>query len=272
MKFCYLDESGMGEEPFLVMAGIIVDAQRMHLSKDVWIDFLSALSKASGRSITEFHSRDFYKGNGPWRNINGEDRATIITTILEWIKVRKHRITFTSLDKGRWKTLSVKERKITDLGTLWRTVAMHAVLSVQKHHQMHEKPKGHTVFVFDNESREEREFTRLICSPPAWTDTYYDRDKKQSALDHVVDVPHFVDSENAALIQVADLLAYILRTYAEIAAGLTKERYKGEGARFEKWASQIVARAIPPATRYLAKGRCEAAQLFWDLAPESLRM
>ena len=26
MKFCYLDESGMGSEPILVMAGIIVDA------------------------------------------------------------------------------------------------------------------------------------------------------------------------------------------------------------------------------------------------------
>jgi hypothetical protein len=25
MKFCYFDESGMGEEPYLVVAGIIVD-------------------------------------------------------------------------------------------------------------------------------------------------------------------------------------------------------------------------------------------------------
>jgi len=31
MKFCYLDESGIGDEPYAVMVGIIVDAQRMHV-------------------------------------------------------------------------------------------------------------------------------------------------------------------------------------------------------------------------------------------------
>lgn len=34
MKFCYFDESGLGEEPYLLVAGIIVDATRMHVTKD----------------------------------------------------------------------------------------------------------------------------------------------------------------------------------------------------------------------------------------------
>jgi|GEM_PF-2882739 hypothetical protein len=39
MKFCYFDESGMGEEPYLVIVGIIVDATRMHITKDPLLIF-----------------------------------------------------------------------------------------------------------------------------------------------------------------------------------------------------------------------------------------
>ena len=60
MKFCYFDESGMGEEPYIVMAGIIVDAQRMHVTKNAWNEFLAQLSNATKRTISEFHFRDFY--------------------------------------------------------------------------------------------------------------------------------------------------------------------------------------------------------------------
>lgn len=33
MKFCYVDESGTGDEPYAVMVGIVVDTQRMHVTK-----------------------------------------------------------------------------------------------------------------------------------------------------------------------------------------------------------------------------------------------
>ena len=45
MKFCYLDESGTGHEPFAVMVGIIVDSHRMHLTKKDWADLLLKLSR-----------------------------------------------------------------------------------------------------------------------------------------------------------------------------------------------------------------------------------
>ena len=41
MKFCYLDESGMGSEPIFVLAGIVVDATRMHITKAAWNDLIS---------------------------------------------------------------------------------------------------------------------------------------------------------------------------------------------------------------------------------------
>ena len=45
MKFCYLDESGVGNEPVLVMARVNVDVQRMHQTKIVMSDFLDSPSQ-----------------------------------------------------------------------------------------------------------------------------------------------------------------------------------------------------------------------------------
>lgn len=72
MKFAYIDESGTGDEPFAVMAGVIIDAQRMRPTKDEWISLLMALSEIAKREVKEFHTRDFYAGNKPWRGLAGE--------------------------------------------------------------------------------------------------------------------------------------------------------------------------------------------------------
>ncbi|MFH1577251.1 MAG: DUF3800 domain-containing protein, partial [Candidatus Margulisiibacteriota bacterium] len=99
MKFCYIDESGNGSEPFLIMVGVIVDSHRMHRTKEAWDEFLLMLSKLCKKTISEFHTRDFYAGNGPWRGIDGKERAKIISAILGWWKARKHHVTFTAINK-----------------------------------------------------------------------------------------------------------------------------------------------------------------------------
>src|SRR3990172_10696832 len=110
MKFCYFDESGMGEEPYLLGAGIIVDASRMHVTKDAWAGFLEYLSKAAGRRVDEFHSREFYRGNGIWRGTDGVKRAHIIDAVLAWVEKRKHKCVFSGINKAEYK----KAEKIDD--------------------------------------------------------------------------------------------------------------------------------------------------------------
>jgi hypothetical protein len=271
MKFCYFDESGMGEEPYLVVAGIIVDAQRMHVTKDAWADFLGNLSRAAGRKVLEFHSREFYRGNGIWRGIDGTERAQIIEAVLEWVQERKHKCVFSGVDKAQFQKLLPKDRRIKKLKSEWCAAAMHCTLQVQKQHQREQKTKGHSLLIFDREVMEETNLTLLIHTTPGWTDTYYGRKKKQTALDQIVDVPFFADSKHILLAQVADLFVYILRTSAEIQDGLVAEKYEGEGAKLQGWSEVIAELAKPRSIRYPAKGRCQAAQLFWDLAPSSIR-
>lgn len=269
MKFCYLDESGMGEGRYLVMAGIIVDATRMHRTKEAWADYLGYLSKAVNQKVTEFHARRFYSGSGSWAQINGPKRAELISAILAWVANRKHDITFSAIDKQAFQQRKASG-EFEGIPSDWCAAAVHCLLGLQKYHQREKKNKGHTVVVFDREAKEEGCLTKIVLSPPGWTNSYYDKSRNQEPLDQIVDVPFFVDSEQALLIQVADMVSYILRTYAELENG-GKERYTGEHGKVRAWVTQICERAIPGAMRYPAKGGCLAAQAFRNISPECLR-
>lgn len=271
MKFCYLDESGMGDEPYLVIAGIIVDATRMHVTKDAWVEFLENLSKAAGKQVEEFHSRDFYRGNGVWHGIDGGSRAKIIEAIIVWVEKRKHKCLFSGIDKKKYKDLLDGDFRLKQFKSMWCAAALHCTLQIQKQHQRDDKTKGHSVIIFDREVMYETDLSMLVHQPPTWTDTYYSRHKNQVALDQIVDVPFFADSRHVLLAQVADLFAYILRTFSEIKDGLLAEKYIGEGKKMLSWSNRIAELALPRASRYLAKSRCQAAELFWNLAPVPIR-
>lgn len=270
MKFCYLDESGTGEEPIAVMAGVITDATRMRVTKTHWSNLLEILSKIIGRSIQEIHTRDFYSGNSPWRDLDGKQRSSIISAIFNWLKDRKHHVVFTAVDKKIFEENFQKEAVSDDIGTLWRFMALHITLSLQKYFQKEKKNKGNTVLIFDNEEREKVRFTDLALNPPEWTDTYYNRGKKQEKLDQIIDVPHFVDSKEVGLIQLADFICFFLRKHIELQLGYTKPAYKGEITKVSGWVDQIIAQSIPKSCMYLSRGRCDAAELFCRYAPECI--
>lgn len=271
MKFCYLDESGTGDEPYAVMVGVVVDAQRMRPTKADWAELLATLSEVVGKPVLEIHTRDFYAGNGPWRGIDGPQRAQVIEEVFEWLSERKHRIVYSAVDKAAFFSTFPADPRQADVKTLWRFLALHVVLAVQKQFQKEPKNKGNTLFVFDNEEREEMRFTDLVREPPAWTDTYYGRARKQDRLDQVIDVPYFADSRDVGLLQLADFVAYFLRRHVELADGGDVERYGSEKTQVGRWASKALAQSIPRAAMFAKKGRCACAELFYGFAPPSLR-
>jgi hypothetical protein len=271
MKFCYCDESGTGDEPIAVMVGIVVDAQRMHLTKQDWTELLDALSSVVGRTILELHTRDFYAGNSMWRRLDGERRSRIITQICDWLTDRKHRLVYSAVVKDRYFEGRSSGDIPDELNTPWRFLGFHIILAVQKAHQRLKKKKGNTVFVFDNEERERLRFTDLIQRSPAWSDAYYTRSEDQPPLDQVIDVPYFADSRDVGMLQLADLAAYFLRRFAEIEEGLSKPKYADEPEKVSAWAEALRERAVDRSALYAVKGRTEAMDLFYRYAPESIR-
>ncbi|MFV2058173.1 MAG: DUF3800 domain-containing protein, partial [Thiohalomonadales bacterium] len=211
-----MDESGTGAESIAVMVGVIVDASRMRLTKQHWHALLEKLSSIIGRKISEIHTRDFYSGNSPWRDLKGSQRSEIITEIFNWLRSRKHHVVYTAVNKEKFYEHFKSETYFNDISTLWRFMAFHITLSIQKKYQNEKRNKGNTVLVFDNEEREQTRFTDLLLNCPDWADSYYGRGKKQEKLDQIIDVPHFVDSQEVGLIQLADFLCFFMRKYIEL--------------------------------------------------------
>lgn len=271
MKFCYVDESGTGDEPFAVMVGIIVDAQRMHVTKNDWLELLRVLSGICGKEVKEFHTREFYRGNGMWRSINGNDRSEIISAVLKWLKDRKHEVTFAAVNKEIFKSEQNKEIILKDIKSIWCFMGLHLMLTIQKHFQANPKNKGNTIFIFDNEVKEEAHFGIIVNNPPEWTNNYYNKKKSSLPLDQVIDVPYYADSKDVHLIQVADLIAYLLRLYVEIKEKVRSSSYQDEEYKLDNWVEQIALLCLPVSTRYPARGRNKAVEIFYKTAPDSLR-
>lgn len=273
MKFCYLDESGTGNEPYAIMTGIVVDAARMHVTKYDWAILLSSLSSICKRKINEFHATDFYCGNSPWRNLNGAQRSAIISAIFEWLSDRKHRITFSGIDKALFLKEKKDNKKLEVFHSIWCFLGLHQILTIQKAFQSYPKNKGNTVLIFDNEVREQTHFAKLISSPPSWIYTYYcESGNPKNPLDQIIDVPYYGDSKEVHLIQIADLVSYLLRRYVEIFEGKSQPKYADERQKLETWIKEISKLSLPRSTRYPAVGRDESSDLFFRLSPASLRV
>ena len=283
MKFCYVDESGKGDEPVLVLAGIIADAHRMHVTKSDWLGILQRLSNDVQRPVEEFHTRHFYKGNGIWRSLNGEQRTAVLNRILEWMNERNHKVVFAAVDKGKVDAshLSDKDNFIrNDKPNFWKLAAVHLLLSIQKYHQSNERKKGHTVMVFDN-GNDPEEIAEVVLRPPTWTDSFYDyqreiRKRKASfpnpdlPLNMIVDVPYFADSRHVGMLQIADLFSYLLRHHAELQAGYRSPDYGDEKDKVSSWVSRLATLLVPDNFRWKASGGCECTKFFRSIAPEPL--
>jgi hypothetical protein len=275
MKFVYLDESGIGEEPIGIMVGVIADSYRMRPTKEAWNGLLAALSKIIGRPIDEIHTRDFYSGNSPWRDLKGDQRSAIISVIFKWLQSRKHAIVFSAVDKSKFNNSFSEESVSRVVATLWRFMVLHVALSLQKYFQGSPRgksrtvnQKGNFVLIFDNESREEKHFTDLLLNAPDWTDSYYSKLPKQEKLNQIVDVPHFVDSKDVGLIQLADFICFFLRKHFELQMGYADPKYGDEKKKVAGWSKMILEQSIPKNNCYLSRGRCECSDLFCKYAPD----
>jgi len=84
-------------------------------------------------------------------------------------------------------------------------------------------------------------------------------------------VPHFVDSKDVGLIQLADFICYFLRRHIESSRGGTvPARYKDEEEKVARWIGQAFNQSLPKSATYMAKGRCDTAELFYKYAPSCI--
>lgn len=266
MKFCYIDESDAGDGSLVVAVGVIVDGSRMHLTKSDWAALLETMSGRLGAPLREFKASDLYQGSGRWRGMEGSERGQVISDVVKWIDDRKHYIVYSGVTAAAMEACTREE--LRDIPDTWCAADEHLLLAVQRHHQVLASPKGHTVVVLD-QGRHGEHLVDFVRRPPAWTDDYYGRGRRQLPLNQIVDVPYFVDSAHAVLVQTADLFAYVLRRHVELSDFGDGERYTGEAAQVAAWSRDLAARAFR-SDLWPTQNRTGAHELFRQLAPPSL--
>lgn len=271
MKLCYFDESGTGSEPIAVVVGVIVDAQRMHITKREWADLLLNLSNVVGSNLDELHTKDFYPGNKSFRSMTGLERAMYVSQIIDWLSTRKHKFVYSAVNKAAFESLRSESTVGSTLTSPYQAAAFHCILAVQKTFQREEKSKGHTLLVFDKKGHEEPRLASLLANPPDWIDTFYQRKKKSDALSHIIDTPYFADSKHVPMIQVADFLSYFLRRYAEVKEGHGEPKYNEEKDKLETWISALSPLALQASNIYPQTKRGVAAEFSYQICPQSLR-
>ena len=119
VNFCYLDESGTGQEPIATMVGVLVDCGRMRPTKKHWNGLLHILSRIIERPVEELHTADFYNGNGIWRGMDGNQRSTVITAILDWLAERKHHVVYSAVKKESYYDARKANQLPNELNTPW---------------------------------------------------------------------------------------------------------------------------------------------------------
>ncbi len=147
---------------------------------------------------------------------------------------------------------------------------MHVALQLQKLHQNESNNKGRTIRLIDDNKQFADHLAEILWSPPAWTDSYYDRGRKQAQLDQIIDSAFTVKSHHTGMVQVADLFALVFRRFAEIKDFKSAEEWDGEAEYLVKLVQTLSARLTSSSVRWPKRTSSDCAAWFNRLAPPSL--
>lgn len=268
MKVCYVDESGSAADPCLIMVGIVADSHRLNRTREDFADIFDEIQRLFEENLRELKATKLILGRDRWRKIDPEVRKNIVEHLCTWVADRKHRLALSAVDQAKF---AEKANEIpAECRNPWLVGALHIALQVQKAHQAESANKGATFLIFDDNKVMADRLSELLWQPPQWTDSFYERGKKQSRLDQIVDTTFHIKSHHAGLVQVADLFAFIFRRYAELASFNLPEEWRGERALIEKHAATLASRLLARRTRWPTRGGGDCAAWYNAVAPGCL--
>lgn len=252
-----------GDSDFVVTVGLMLDAtSKLTKVTREWEDLQRGLVKSVGGGMVELKGSKLYEGAGKWKKLP-RDRHEVIDELITWLCDSGFKIAIAAVDKSV--DLDDTLAPVTSHELL---AAFHVALQVQKANQGKKRNKGVTFLVLD-ESKVRDSLIALISEPPAWADAYYRRGKKAEAFDTLIHTSFFVRSEDIALVQLADLVAYIYRRILHLEA--RGEAFDGEGEWLSKWQKDLDGRLLPTSARYPKNKAPDQAKTIAGLAPQILQ-
>lgn len=149
MKICYVDESGnQSTDPCLIMVGLLVDALRLHRTREEFGDIFDTVKENFEEDLKELKGSKMLFGRDRWRKIDPAIRKGIAERLCAWLCERKHHVVLAAIDKAKFE--KQKSSSLPDFtNDPWLASAVHVALQVQKSNQGKSHNKGLTFLVFD---------------------------------------------------------------------------------------------------------------------------
>jgi hypothetical protein len=203
MKLIYIDESGNTGtrsddilQPYHLIAAMVVDDSVVRaIENDIRMLGLKHFGEVSRNTNFEFHGYEIHKGKGRYfSKLKIEQRIEIMDDLLEIIKNYNLKIIYTLINK------------------LANTAKLHPhqlaflfLIELIEDYLIKEESLG-LLIADENRDIEQRLIDDLERFKTVDTGFGY----RSTKVDHIVDSLHFVKSHNNHLIQLADIVAYVL--------------------------------------------------------------
>lgn len=222
MYACYIDESGhCGEkydpnQPVEVLCGVITDVTKLFKTKREHNEIMKVLASMDIHT-TEFKAREIYRGLNPWSKVDPANRRKIIEFLLNWSHERNCKYIICPIDSQIFFKLKSDGCPISQkLCFPYEAGCMNIILAIQRLNKGKKSNKGKTWIIFDEQNSHDKRIAKIFDSDLEYTDGYTGfnpKSKKESRLDEIIDIPFFSKSHRSIVIQVADLVAYIVNRY-----------------------------------------------------------
>lgn len=220
MHLLYADESGSPKDPnqkFLVIAGVSVfERQSYWISNE--LDKIASRFDPANPDEVELHGNPMLSGKGIWRRYPKEKRFQAIQDILQ-VLANSHisnRIFASVIKKSSISPTDPVEAAFEHLSNRFDLYLMRL-------YRNHDTQRG--IIIFDKSTYE--------SSLQTLATNFRTVGHRWGVLRNLAEVPLFLDSKASRLIQLADIIAYVIFRYFEISDNrffpLIENRFDSEG-------------------------------------------
>lgn len=262
MYFCYVDESGHcgtkfdPNQPVEVLVGVVSDATKIHKTNREHSGFLKELLHKHGIEVSELKSAQIFRGRKEWSSVAPELRKQIFKDLLKWVNNRSCKLIVCPIDSAKFFELKKQGHEIANkLHFPYEAGSLNVILSLQRMKYGVQNNKGKTVVIFDEEGEHDKRLIKLLSDDLTYTDAFTQIEiprskKKQTELERlcqVIDIPFFSKSEHSQLIQIADLVAFVVSRYIQLKSFGIAPAFDDELAVIEEFYFGVKDSLVPAA-------------------------
>lgn len=231
MYFCYVDESGHcgtkydSNQPVEVLVGVVSDASKIHKTNREHSNFLKNLLIKHGIEVSEIKSAQIFRGRKEWSSVDSKVRKQVFTDLLKWVNERSCKLIVCPIHSEKYFELKKGDNEFAvKFHYPYEAGAFNILLSLQRLKYGSHNNKGKTIVIFDEEGEHDKRLIRLLSEDLSFTDNFTQikipkRIKVKQGVERfcqIIDIPFFSKSEHSQLIQIADLVAFVVSRYIQL--------------------------------------------------------